>query len=167
MSNNFLMCPRRAGYGRVRQFADGKPDAPTRRAGMTDSQEKSRKKSVRRAVRFSEQEDALFVAFCDKEGLTPSEALRRFAREAANLGPTFTGEVRAEVIELTRQMRAIGNNLNQAVHHMNAGRALPENEVRKWFAGANAVIGELDQLYRSLCYRSYKRATKAVSEAES
>jgi RAB protein geranylgeranyltransferase component A len=109
------------------------------------------------------QEHALFGEFCETLNVTPSYAWRRFARSAALLGPTFTGEARAEVIELTRQMRAVGNNLNQAVHHMNAGHVIQSEDMKGHLEAASRAIGELDRLYRSLCVKSYRRAEAVVA----
>ena len=130
---------------------------------MTEPKPKSRKKALTRGVRMSEEEFELFGAFCEAQGLTPSEALRRLARSAALLGPTFSDEARAEVVALTRQMRAIGNNINQAVHHMNAGHIVQAEAITGYLESVQESIGELDRLYRSLCVRSYRRAVEAVA----
>ena len=129
---------------------------------MTDKQTGSRRKAVTRSVRMSEEEHAFFGEFCESLGVTPSEALRRLARSAALLGPTFTGEARAEVIALTRQMRGVGNNLNQAVHHMNAGHVIQSEDMKGHLEAVSRAIGELDRLYRTLCIKSYQRAEAVV-----
>lgn len=113
---------------------------------------------------MSAEEHELFGAFCSAHGVTPSEALRRLARSAALLGPTFSGEARAEIVALTRQIRAVGVNLNQAVHHMNAGHLIQGEELKNYLDGVAEAIGELDKLYRSLCIKSYRRAVAAVAE---
>ncbi len=130
---------------------------------MADKQTGSRRKAVTRSVRMSAQEHALFGEFCESLNVTPSEALRRLARSAALLGPTFTGEARVEVIALTRQMRAVGNNLNQAVHHMNAGHVMQGEDMKGHLEAVSRAIGELDRLYRSLCVKSYRRAEAVVA----
>ena len=129
---------------------------------MTDKQTGSRRKAVTRSVRMSEEEHALFGEFCESLGVTPSEAFRRLARSAALLGPTFTGAARAEIVALTRQMRAVGNNLNQAVHHMNAGHVIQSEDMNGHMEAVSRAVGELDRLYRSLCVKSYRRAEAAV-----
>jgi hypothetical protein len=131
---------------------------------MADKQKSSRRKDVTRSLRMSAEEHELFGAFCAAQGVTPSEALRRLARSAALLGPTFSGEARAEVVALTRQIRAVGVNLNQAVHHMNAGHLIQGEELKNYLDGVAEAIGELDRLYRSLCVKSYRRAAAAVAE---
>jgi negative regulator of replication initiation len=112
---------------------------------------------------MSEEEHALFGEFCQSLDLAPSEALRRLARSAALLGPTFTGEARAEVIALTRQMRAVCNNLNQAVHHMNAGHVIQSEDMKGHLEAVSRAIGELDRLYRSLCVKSHRRTEAVVA----
>lgn len=134
---------------------------------MADAQKTSRRKVVTRSLRMSADEHEMFGAFCAAQGITPSEALRRLARSAALLGPTFSGEARAEVVALTRQIRAVGVNLNQAVHHMNAGHLIQGEDLKTYLDGVAEAIGELDRLYRSLCVKSYRRAVAAVAEPTS
>src|SRR5271166_4672758 len=86
------------------------------------------------------------------------EAMRRMARGAAGLGPTFSGEGHSQIVELTRQVRAVGVNLNQAVYHMNAGHAFPADEMRSWLEETLGVIKALDTLYSSLAGRARSRA---------
>jgi hypothetical protein len=131
---------------------------------MADKQDSSRRKDVTRSVRMNAEEHELFGAFCAAQGITPSEALRRLARSAAMLGPTFSGEARAEIVALTRQVRAVGVNLNQAVHHMNAGHLIQGEELKDYLDGVAEAIGELDRLYRSLCVKSHRRAVSAVAD---
>jgi len=131
---------------------------------MADNQTSLRRKDVTRSVRMNAEEHELFGAFCAAQGITPSEALRRLARSAAMLGPTFSGEARAEIVALTRQVRAVGVNLNQAVHHMNAGHLIQGEELKDYLDGVAEAIGELDRLYRSLCVKSHRRAVSAVAD---
>ena len=102
------------------------------------------------------------LKFCEQNDLTASEATRRLIREAARLGPTFSGAARAEIVLLTRQLRAVGVNLNQAVHHMNAGNIVQGEDMKAWLISANDVIVELDEQYKSLCRRAHQRAKEAV-----
>jgi len=90
--------------------------------------------------------------------------MRRMARGAAGLGPTFSGEGHSQIVELTRQVRAVGVNLNQAVHHMNAGHAFPADEMRSWLEETLGVIKALDTLYSSLAGRARSRADVAVEQ---
>ena len=161
--NTFSCVPSPDGLKSRSAVWQAKPNAQERHADMTEPKAKSRKKALMRTVRMSEEEFELFSGFCVAQGLTTSEALRRLARSAALLGPTLTGEARAEIVALTRQMRAIGTNLNQAVHRMNAGHMVPEDEMTRYLDGVHGTIIELDRLYRSLCARAHKRAVQAVA----
>lgn len=123
-----------------------------------------RRKTTVIHVRLTEEEHELFAGFCVVQGLTHSEAIRRLVRAATFLGPTFEGEARAEVVALTRQLRAVGVNLNQAVRHMNAGHMASSADVTEWLTAARGVIVEITSLYRSLCARAQQRAQRALAE---
>jgi len=129
---------------------------------LNDVKRNPRNKTVGLRVRLSREEHADFKSFCERNDLTASEATRRLIREAARLGPTFSGAARAEIVLLTRQLRAVGVNLNQAVHHMNAGNIVQGEDMKAWLISANDVIVELDEQYKSLCRRAHQRAKEAV-----
>lgn len=164
MCYTFSCVPSPGGLRSRRAVWQAKPDAQPRHEQMTDPIENQRRRQFTRTVRMNEQEVERFKQFCETVDLTPSEALRRLARSAALLGPTFAGEARAEVTELTRQMRAIGNNLNQTVHLMNAGHIIQGDDLKRHLDEVHGAIGELDRLYSSLCVRSHKRARAAILE---
>ena len=155
-------CARRAGKGRVRQFAhanrtlEGLPGWLTRTPAPSEGR--------RFRFRLNKPEAQAFRAFCDNHNLSVTEAMRRMARGAAGLGPTFSGEGHSQIVELTRQVRAVGVNLNQAVHHMNAGHAFPADEMRSWLEETLGVIKALDTLYSSLAGRARSRADVAVEQ---
>jgi mobilization protein MobC len=113
-------------------------------------------------ARLSQEENRRFRAFCDENGLTASEVLRRLAREAGGLGPTFEGETRDAVLDYAKQLRAIGININQIARILNSGRT-PD------YATLQAGIGRLTQEliaqdgdYVSLCARARKRAQRQI-----
>ncbi|MDE2579098.1 MAG: plasmid mobilization relaxosome protein MobC [Hyphomicrobiales bacterium] len=114
---------------------------------------------------MSHDECELFDAFCESQSITPSEALRRLARGAALLGPTYADQDRAEIIGLTRQLRGIGTNLNQAVHHMNAGHVIQGQDLAAYLDSVRDAITELDRAYRSLCVRTHRRAVASLTSA--
>jgi hypothetical protein len=117
--------------------------------------------------RLTKPEADALRAFCAGHSLSVTEVMRRMAKAAAGFGPTFTGEGRTEVVELTRQLRTVGINLNQAVQHMHAARALPDTELQTWLEDALRVIRGLDTLYSSLAGRSQARAVAAVEAPSS
>ena len=129
---------------------------------MNDAKRKPAQQNGRIPSPPVQEEHADFKSFCEQNDLTPSEATRRLIREASRLGPTFSGAARAEIVLLTRQLRAVGVNLNQAVHHMNAGNIVQGEDMKAWLISANDVIVELDEQYKSLCRRAHQRAKEAV-----
>jgi hypothetical protein len=131
---------------------------------MADENTGSERRSEILRFRLSKPEAQAFRAFCDNHDLSVTEAMRRMARGAGGLGPTFSGEGHSLIVELTRQVRAVGVNLNQAVHHMNAGHAFPADEMRSWLEETLGVIKALDTLYSSLAGRARSRAAVAVEQ---
>lgn len=108
-------------------------------------------------TRLSSDESAAFRAFCDDNGLTSSEVLRRLARQAAGFGPTYDGEVREAIREYARQLRAIGVNINQIARILNSGRTADYPTLQ---AGIGRLTRELvmqGEDYMSLCARTRKR----------
>jgi hypothetical protein len=114
--------------------------------------------------RLTGPEAETFRLFCADQGLSVTEALRRMVKAAAGFGPTFTGESRVEVVELTRQLRAVGINLNEAVHHTNVGQAFSAQELHAWLGDALRVINGLDFLYSSLVGRAQSRVAEAIEQ---
>ena len=60
-------------------------------------------------------------------------------------------------------MRTVGNNLNQAVHDMNAGHVIQSEDMKGHLEAVSRAIGELDRLYRSLCVKSHRRTEAVVA----
>jgi hypothetical protein len=134
---------------------------------MADDGIASSRKDEMVCFRLTKPEAEALRAFCAGHNLSVTEAMRRMAKAAAGFGPTFVGEGRTEVVELTRQLRAVGINLNQAVQHMHAERTLPDAELQTWLEDAMRVIRGLDTLYSSLAGRSQARAVAAVEAPSS
>lgn len=113
-------------------------------------------------TRLSHEERALFRAFCAEHGLTSSEVLRRFVRQAAGFGPTYDGEMRDAIVEYTRQLRAIGVNINQIARILNSGRT-PDYPTLE--AGLGRLTQELiaqSEDYASLCAKARRRAQRII-----
>lgn len=54
--------------------------------------------------------------------------------------------VARELMAANRQIAAVGNNLNQLVRHLNAGRTCPETEtVRRLLGRIESAVDELDE----------------------
>jgi hypothetical protein len=72
-------CARRAGKGRVRQFAHANRTL-ARGCRMADQNGGSERRSEILRFRLSEPEAQAFRTFCDNHNLTVTEAMRRMAR---------------------------------------------------------------------------------------
>ena len=129
---------------------------------MAEDDADATKRSEVLRFRLSEAEARAFRNFCEAHGLSMTEALRRMARGAGGLGPTFSGEGHGHIVELTRQIRGIGVNLNQAVRQINAGQVFAAEEMRSWLEETLGVIRALESLYSSLATRARMRADTAV-----
>ena len=113
-------------------------------------------------TRLTPGDHAALTDFAAKEGMAVSEVLRRLAREVVGNGPTFDGDLGKRISELTKQMRAAGRNLNQAVAALNAG-ARPGDEVlaQTFRLIRNAIIAQESE-YVSLCEGASAKAQAAV-----
>lgn len=113
-------------------------------------------------TRLSRDESAAFRSFCEENGLTSSEALRRLVRAAAGFGPTYDGEVRDIIREYARQLRAIGVNLNQIARIMNSGRTPDYPTLHAGIGRLSREIVVQSEDYTSLCAKARKRARSLI-----
>jgi antitoxin component of RelBE/YafQ-DinJ toxin-antitoxin module len=118
------------------------------------------------AVRLQPSEKAHFAAICKEHGVTMSEGFRRLARAAGGLGPTFDGEAKAAIEELTAQTRAVGVNLNQIARAMNQGLVPPDPTFRKVLEDIASAIQAYDLVYVSMVARSRKLAVEALKDEQ-
>ncbi|ACM31121.1 plasmid mobilization relaxosome protein MobC [Rhizobium rhizogenes] len=95
-----------------------------------------RNKSVR--VRLSAAEFCALTAFATDAALPTSEVLRRLAREASGLGPTFEGDMSKKIQLIIVQLRKIGVNLNQIARVLNSGST----------PGYEPLLGGIERLAR-------------------
>ena len=103
--------------------------------------------------------------FCGAHGVSESEALRRFVRSSVGFGPVFGPEASAAVKDLTRQIRAIGVNINQAVRAMNAGLVPDSAPLREQMTQIQGGLTDMAALYDGFCARQRKVAVEIVREA--
>ena len=118
-----------------------------------------------RTIRLSEVEAARFAVFCGAHGVSESEALRRFVRSSIGFGPAFGPESSAAIKDLTRQIRAIGVNINQAVRAMNTGLVPDSAPLREQRTQIHGGLTDMAALYDSFCARQRKVAVEIVREA--
>lgn len=102
-------------------------------------------------LRLSETEWLLLSAVCAEKRSTMSAVLRRAARAAGGLGPSFEGTTRRAIVEQSRQLRAIGVNLNQIARVLNAGKVPPDAQIRKVINPLIAAVTDTQNAYLSLC----------------
>ena len=111
-------------------------------------------------VRLTEDERTRFTERCAPNDLPISEAIRRVMREAAELGPTFDGEVADEIRGLTQQLKAIGVDIDHAVRAINVGKAPEAAAIRTTFVEFAEVLWEVESFYRSLCANARARHSR-------
>jgi hypothetical protein len=115
-------------------------------------------------ARLKPNEHAHFAAVCRRHGITVSEGLRRLARAAGGLGPTFDGEAAEAVHGLSLQVRAIGVNLNQIARAMNHGLVPEDATLRQVLEQIAETIDGYDSLFMSMVARSRKLAEEGLRE---
>lgn len=109
-------------------------------------------------LRLSEAEHARFLAAIAPLGHSQSEALRRFVRATAGLGPTFDDDIRSSILTMVRQMRGIGVNINQVARLMNSGRVPPDGALQQSFGLLLQLLVDQETLYLALCGKAGRRA---------
>jgi uncharacterized protein (DUF885 family) len=117
-------------------------------------------------VRLQPTERARFAAECKAHNVTESEGLRRLVRAASGLGPTFDGEAKAAIEELSAQTRAVGVNLNQIARAMNQGLVPADATLRKVLEDIAETIDGYDQLFVSMVARSRKLAAASLMDEQ-
>ena len=78
-------------------------------------------RSIVYGVRLREQEAAALRRIADQVQEPPSRLIRRLIREALTGGPDFFDDDKIELRRLSREMNAIGRNLNMLVRAIHRG----------------------------------------------
>lgn len=115
-------------------------------------------------VRLSETEFAALSSVASAVDLSVSEILRRLARSYAGLGPSFEGETRQRIRDMTVQMRAIGVNINQVARLMNSGRVPDDEHMRVSFGLLLDLLNEQQDFLLDLCVRERSRVCNADAD---
>lgn len=147
--------------GRTRGQSPFGVSAP-RRKGSNRLMTKAIKRSEVIHVRLTVDERAWFMKRCAPDELPISEAIRRVMREAAELGPSFDGEIADEIRGLTRQLRAIGGDIDRVVRDINVGNTPEAAMMRTTFFEFAEVLWEVESFYRSLCANARARHSQAA-----
>lgn len=113
-------------------------------------------------VRLTADERTRFTERCAPDDLPISEAIRRVMREAAELGPSFDGEIADQIRGLTRQLKNIGGDIDRVVRDINVGNSPEAATMRSTFVEFAEVLWEVESFYRSLCATARARHSPAV-----
>lgn len=90
-------------------------------------------------------------------GSNRSRLMRQLIREAVGLGPeALSGEFK-EVHEAGRQVAAVGRILNQLARHLNGGKILNADALRKPLEDAQITMERVGQELDRVIYRSRHR----------
>ena len=76
-------------------------------------------------VDLAPRDDALLAEASRLFGLSRSETVRRLLRASIDVGPALSAENTRAVAALASQIRMVGRNLDQMLHAIHAGRAVP------------------------------------------
>ena len=138
--------------------------AARRRRSKTahDESDQAIKRSEVIHVRLTAAERTRFTERCAPDDLPISEAVRRVMREAAELGPSFDGEIVDEIRGLTRQLKTIGGDIDRVVRDINVGNSPEAATMRSTFVQFADVLWEVESFYRSLCANARARHPPVV-----
>ena len=127
-----------------------KPDA-ARRSGVAH-------------VRLRPEEAAALKALAADLGQTPSRIIRRLIREAINGRPDYFKDELVDLREATRELAAIGRNLNQLSRAANRGEAVSGPAVRRVVNAAMVQMEGVKGLYLQALETVAKRAVLPVRQ---
>ncbi|MBZ9811191.1 plasmid mobilization relaxosome protein MobC [Mesorhizobium sp. ESP-6-2] len=104
-------------------------------------------------IRFAPEELAAIASAAETAGLSVSAFVRSLACEGAGLRPFLNEEDQAILQLLAKDLRAVGNALNQAIRALNTGRMAAASNVAAAADDARAialtVAAELSQMTKS------------------
>lgn len=78
-------------------------------------------------------------------GLSRSETMRRIIRASMNVGPALSAENTLAVAALASQVRMVGRNLDQMLHAIHAGRAVPTEDALPVLEVLGERVREVDR----------------------
>jgi len=97
--------------------------------------------------RVTEDEKQALQKLAEKLGITISELMRRIARETISHGPSFFTFEHKAVSAMTRQLSALGRNINQIARRVNSGQCQADplsqgqiSELKTTVAEARAIL---------------------------
>jgi hypothetical protein len=125
-------------------------------------------KKIRRTktlkFRLSEAEYAHFLAFCEESSISPSEAMRRFARAAVGFGPTFESEAAEAIQAWTEELGAIRFHIMGMTREINGGRAPEITPLREVLQEFYQTLIEAEAMFTSLRHKARSWARSFLGE---
>src|ERR1035437_2661069 len=113
-------------------------------------------------TRLREPEFLAWTDLVTRLGTTKSRLMRQLIREAVGVGPeALSGEFK-EVYEAARQVAAVGRILNQLARHLNGGKILNADALRKPLEDAQATMERVGRELGGVIYRSRHRWVQRV-----
>ena len=121
-------------------------------------------RSVVYGVRLREQEAAALRRIADQVQEPPSRLIRRLIREAVTGGPDFFDDDKIELRRLSREMNAIGRNLNMLVRSIHRGEQVAPDDLRRVINAARVQLEVVQDTYQKAVEAACHRAIVPLCE---
>ncbi|NTA59880.1 MobC family plasmid mobilization relaxosome protein [Agrobacterium tumefaciens] len=115
-------------------------------------------------VRLTKSEFAALTALSDEVGLSVSETLRRLAREASGLGPSFSGAAAHGLAANVAQLRKAGVNLNQITRALNSGRTPGYGDLKGGIERLARLVAQQANALEAMCVRTQAKSLAKVKQ---
>ena len=121
-------------------------------------------RSIVYGVRLREQEAAALRRIADLVQEPPSRLIRRLIREAVTGGPDFFDDDKIELRRLSREMNAIGRNLNMLVRSIRRGEHVAPDDLRRVINATRAQLEVVGETYQKAVEAACHRAIVPLCE---
>ena len=115
-------------------------------------------------VRLRAEEEAGLKELAATLGQPPSRIIRRLIREAVTGGPDYFNDGVHELERMSRELAAIGRNLNQLSRAANQGAAVSGDDVRRVVNAGIVQMEVVKGLYLEAVRTTVKRAVVPLYE---
>ena len=116
-------------------------------------------------VRLRPDEHAAFRRLAQTLGQPPSRVARRLIREAVTGGPDFFADGVLELRAASRELAAVGRNLNQLARAANRGAGLAGPEVSATLTAVRTRVNAVDRVYRAAVRAAVRRTVVPLGRA--
>lgn len=117
-------------------------------------------------VRLRKEERAAFQEFAAALGQTPSRVLRRLVREAITGGGDYFKDEMVGLRAASRELAAVGNNLNQLARAANRGEWAAGGDVKRVVNAARVQTAALTARYNQSIKSVRRRTVEALQGIE-